>query len=69
MTIAAALASRPEVGSSMNMMDGFETSSTAIVSRLRCSFDIPLTPALSRISIEHNSFSPVTLLKLSLPLE
>ncbi|KAK2970231.1 hypothetical protein RJ640_021667 [Escallonia rubra] len=30
MTIAAALASKPEVGSSMNIIDGFETSSTAM---------------------------------------
>lgn len=44
MTIAAALASKPEVGSSMNIIDGFDTSSTAIVNRFRCSFDMPLTP-------------------------
>ncbi|KAI9156227.1 hypothetical protein LWI28_002668 [Acer negundo] len=44
MTIAAALASKPVVGSFMNMMDGFETSSTAIVNRLRCSFEIPQIP-------------------------
>lgn len=31
-TIAAALASSPEVDSSMNIMEGLETSSTAIVS-------------------------------------
>lgn len=43
-TIAAALASKPEVGSSMNMMEGLATSSTAIVSRLRCSVDKPLAP-------------------------
>lgn len=43
-TIAAARASKPEVGSSMNMMEGFATSSTAIVSRFRCSVDKPLTP-------------------------
>ncbi|KAK8269241.1 hypothetical protein V6Z12_D11G116400 [Gossypium hirsutum] len=38
-----ALASKPEVGSSINIMDGLETSSTAMVNRLRCSGDIPLT--------------------------
>ncbi|KAM3688046.1 hypothetical protein ACJW31_10G120900 [Castanea mollissima] len=42
-TIAAALASRPEVGSSMNIIDGLATSSTAIVSLLRCSVERPLT--------------------------
>lgn len=31
-TIAAALASRPDVGSSMKMIDGLATNSTAIVS-------------------------------------
>lgn len=45
-TIAAALASKPEVGSSMNMIEGLATSSTAIVSRLRCSVDKPLTPGI-----------------------
>ncbi|KAK3026923.1 hypothetical protein RJ639_040329 [Escallonia herrerae] len=40
----AALASKPEVGSSINTMDAFETSSTAIVSRFCCSVDMPLTP-------------------------
>lgn len=43
-TIAAALASKPDVGSSMNIIDGLETSSTAIVSLLRCSVDRPLSP-------------------------
>ena len=43
-TIAAALASKPEVGSSINMIDGLATSSTAIVNRFRCSVDKPLTP-------------------------
>lgn len=43
-TIAAALASKPEVGSSINIIDGLETSSTAIVRRFRCSVDKPLTP-------------------------
>lgn len=46
MTIAADLASRPDVGSSMNIIDGLETSSTATVSRLRCSVDRPLTPGM-----------------------
>ncbi|KAL4599746.1 hypothetical protein ACB092_11G148300 [Castanea dentata] len=44
MTIAAALASNPVVGSSMKIIEGFATSFTAIVSRLRCSFDRPVTP-------------------------
>ena len=43
-TIAAALASNPVVGSSMNMIEGLATSSTAIVSLLRCSVVKPLTP-------------------------
>ncbi len=43
-TIAAALASNPEVGSSMNMMEGLATSSTATVSRFLCSVDSPETP-------------------------
>lgn len=46
MTIAAALASRPEVGSSINIMEGLATSSTAIVSRFLCSVERPLTPAI-----------------------
>ena len=45
-TIAAALASKPDVGSSINIIDGLETSSTAIVSRLRCSVDKPLIPGM-----------------------
>uniref|UniRef100_A0A0A9GSN4 Secreted protein n=1 Tax=Arundo donax TaxID=35708 RepID=A0A0A9GSN4_ARUDO len=43
-TIAAARASRPEVGSSIKMIEGLATSSTAIVSLLRCSVDRPFTP-------------------------
>ncbi|KAK2987375.1 hypothetical protein RJ640_007062 [Escallonia rubra] len=43
-TIAAALASSPEVGSSMKIMDGLATSSTAIVNLLRCSVERPFTP-------------------------
>lgn len=39
---AAALASKLEVGSSTKIMEGLATSSTAIVSRLRCSVDRPL---------------------------
>ena len=44
-TMAAALASSPVVGSSMKMIDGFATNSTAIVSRFLCSVDNPLSPA------------------------
>jgi len=43
-TIAAALASRPEVGSSMKIIEGLATSSTAIVNRFLCSVDSPVTP-------------------------
>ncbi|MCD7462128.1 hypothetical protein HAX54_047829 [Datura stramonium] len=41
--MAAALASNP-AGSSMKMIEGQATSSTAMVSLLRCSVDRPLTP-------------------------
>ncbi|PKA53769.1 hypothetical protein AXF42_Ash020690 [Apostasia shenzhenica] len=43
-TIAAALASSPDVGSSMNIIEGLATSSTAIVNLLRCSIDKPFIP-------------------------
>ncbi|KAL0923810.1 hypothetical protein M5K25_004588 [Dendrobium thyrsiflorum] len=43
-TIAADLASSPEVGSSINIIEGFATSSTAIVNLLRCSVDNPVIP-------------------------
>lgn len=46
MTTAAALASKPVVGSSTKMMEGLATSSMAMVSRLRCSVDGPLTPGM-----------------------
>ncbi|KAH7685641.1 hypothetical protein IHE45_04G053200, partial [Dioscorea alata] len=42
--VDAALASGPEVGSSMKMIDGFATNSTATVSCFRCSVDRPSTP-------------------------
>ena len=45
-TMAAALASKPEVGSSMKIIDGFATSSTAIVRRFLCSVDNPVEPCL-----------------------
>lgn len=38
--------STPEVGSSMKTMEGFATSSTAMVNRFRCSTDKPSTPGL-----------------------
>ena len=44
MTMAAARASSPDVGSSMKMMLGLATSSTAIVRRFLCSTERPLTP-------------------------
>jgi len=61
-TIAAALASNPEVGSSMNMIEGFATSSTAMVSRLRCSVDKPFTPGnpTNALRNESNSTSSMT---------
>uniref|UniRef100_A0A7N0SXS2 Uncharacterized protein n=1 Tax=Kalanchoe fedtschenkoi TaxID=63787 RepID=A0A7N0SXS2_KALFE len=43
-TMAAALASSPDVGSSMKIMEGFATSSTAIVRRFLCSVDRPELP-------------------------
>ena len=46
MTVAAALASKLVVGSSMKIMEGLATSSTAILSRLRCSVDRTLTPGM-----------------------
>ncbi|KAJ0852416.1 hypothetical protein HanRHA438_Chr14g0639521 [Helianthus annuus] len=46
MTIAAALASRPVVGSSKKMMDGFATNSTAIVSLFLSSIERPSTPGI-----------------------
>ncbi|MFS7906156.1 hypothetical protein Hanom_Chr01g00055971 [Helianthus anomalus] len=50
MTIAAALASSPEVGSSMKIIEGLATSSTAIVSRFLCSVDKPVTPGSPTIA-------------------
>jgi hypothetical protein len=44
MTMAAALASKPDVGSSINMIEGFATNSTAIVSRFLCSTERPELP-------------------------
>lgn len=49
MTMAAALASSPEVGSSMKIIDGFATNSTAIVSLFLCSVDNPFTLAVPTI--------------------
>jgi hypothetical protein len=43
-TMAADLASNPDVGSSMKTIEGFATSSTAIANHLRCSVDRPFTP-------------------------
>ncbi len=44
MTMAAARASRPDVGSSIKMTEGLATSSTAMVSRFLCSTDSPDRP-------------------------
>ncbi|KAH0448685.1 hypothetical protein IEQ34_022485 [Dendrobium chrysotoxum] len=46
-TIAAARASKLDVGSSKNIIDGLATNSTAIVKRFRCSIDNPLMPELA----------------------
>ncbi len=43
-TMAAARASNPLVGSSMKIMDGLATSSTAMVNLFLCSVDNPLWP-------------------------
>uniref|UniRef100_A0A2P2KI17 Uncharacterized protein n=1 Tax=Rhizophora mucronata TaxID=61149 RepID=A0A2P2KI17_RHIMU len=48
--MAAALASRPEVGSSMNIIEGFATSSTAIVSLFLCSVESPVVPGSPTIA-------------------
>ncbi|KAK2973180.1 hypothetical protein RJ640_009810 [Escallonia rubra] len=45
MTIAAALASKPVVGSSINITDGLATSSTAILVKLKCILGIELMKA------------------------
>lgn len=44
--MAAARASSPEVGSSINIIEGFATSSTAIVKRFLCSVDKPELPGI-----------------------
>ncbi|TVU04720.1 hypothetical protein EJB05_47851, partial [Eragrostis curvula] len=41
-----ARASKPVVGSSINIMEGLATSSTAIVSLFRCSADRPVAPGM-----------------------
>ncbi|KAJ0624935.1 hypothetical protein HanIR_Chr01g0048421 [Helianthus annuus] len=43
-TMAAARASSPEVGSSINTIEGFATNSTAIVNLFLCSVDNPSIP-------------------------
>lgn len=44
MTMAAARASNPLVGSSMKIMEGLDTNSTAIVNRFLCSVERPVEP-------------------------
>lgn len=44
MTIAAARASNPLVGSSIKIIEGLETNSTAMVNLFLCSVDSPVTP-------------------------
>ncbi|KAK2994421.1 hypothetical protein RJ640_009651 [Escallonia rubra] len=50
MTIAAALASSPDVGSSMKMIEGLATNSTAMVSLFLCSVERPSTPGSPTIA-------------------
>ncbi|KAK3002196.1 hypothetical protein RJ639_021002 [Escallonia herrerae] len=57
--MAAALASRPEVGSSMNMIEGLATSSTAIVNLFLCSVDRPVIPGSPTIASFRTSISVV----------
>lgn len=45
-TIAAARASSPDVGSSIKIIEGFATSSTAIVNLFLCSVDKPELPGI-----------------------
>lgn len=49
-TMAAALASRPDVGSSIKMIEGLATSSTAIVNLFLCSVDNPVIPGRPTIA-------------------
>ncbi|KAI5060770.1 hypothetical protein GOP47_0025190 [Adiantum capillus-veneris] len=65
MTMAADLASSPDVGSSMKMIDGFVTSSTAIVSRLRCSVERPLNPGTPTILSLNSSSSTSSMTSLT----
>jgi len=59
-TIAAALASKPEVGSSMKIIDGFETRSTVIVNLFHCSvdnLDIPGRPTSASLKLSNSTSS------------
>nr|GMD12049.1 Coatomer subunit beta-1 [Ipomoea batatas] len=72
-TIAAALASSPVVGSSMKMIEGFATSSTAIVSRFRCSVERPLAEVVmlnvfDELFNEHMPFQSSKLVELKTEL-
>jgi hypothetical protein len=62
MAIAAERASKPVVGSSMKMMEGLATNSTAIVSLFRYSADSPVTPGVPTIELlkSVSSTSPIT---------
>jgi hypothetical protein len=66
-TIAAARASRPEVGSSMNIIEGLATSSTAIVSLFLCSVDNPLTPGRPTSTLRNTQAQQVTSLAPQTP--
>ncbi|KAL0923384.1 hypothetical protein M5K25_007438 [Dendrobium thyrsiflorum] len=57
MTIAAARASKPVVGSSMKIMEGLATNSTAIVSLFRCSADRPWAPGRPTMAFFRGSSS------------
>ena len=60
-TTAAARASRPDVGSSIKIIDGLETSSTAMVSLLRRPVDKPLRPGMPTKQFFMSSSSTVSM--------
>ncbi|GJW34736.1 hypothetical protein Tco_0057656 [Tanacetum coccineum] len=63
--MAAALASNPEVGSSMKIIDRFATSSTAMVNFFRYPFECPLTHG-NQTSASLNGFESLKFLQLQI---
>jgi len=59
MTIAEALASHPDVSSAVKIMEGLATSSTAIVSLLRCSVERQLTHQASQLVRSSMDLTPL----------